>query len=150
VEEVMPTDEQKSWEYAKVEYEIGLGQYQLNSSLRRQDMAFVTTVQAAVLTITGSKLLSLDFSGFLLSAIAFFVLLLGLNSERRLAGYMEGYMLRARQIEAEYGMTILSHSWNKVKRRRLLFSNAKMFPIYYCIFILAWLIIWMWNLLKKR
>lgn len=146
----MPIDDSKSWEYAKVEYDVGLRQYQLNSSLRRQDMAFVTTVQAAVLTIIGSKLLSLDFSGFLLSAIAFFVLLLGLNSERRLAGYMEGYMQRARQIEKEYGMTILSHSWSAVKRRRLLFSNAKVFPVYYCIFILAWLSIWVWNLLKKR
>jgi uncharacterized membrane protein len=98
-------------------------------------MAFVITVQAAVLSIFSSKLLSLDYSGFLLSAIAFFVLLLALNSERRLAVYMEGYMRRARQIESEYGMTVLPGSWNQVKRRRFLFSNAKVFPIYYCIFI---------------
>ncbi|HEU4835122.1 MAG TPA: hypothetical protein VFS90_11925 [Pyrinomonadaceae bacterium] len=81
----MNTNDPKSWEQAKAEYDVGLQQYRLNSTLRRQDMAFVTTVQAAILTIIGAKLLSLDFSGFLLSAIAFFVLLLGLNSERRLA-----------------------------------------------------------------
>jgi len=143
------TDTLKSWEQAKAEYDTGLRQFQLNSSLRRQDMAFVTTVQAAVLTIAGSKLLSLDFPSFLLSVIAFFVLLLGLNSERRLAAYMAGYLRRAKQIESEYGMSMLSEGWNEIQGRRFLVSNSKVFPIYYSIFILAWLIIWVWNLVEK-
>lgn len=37
------------WELAKLEYEAALEQYRQLTSLRRQDMAFVTTVQAAIL-----------------------------------------------------------------------------------------------------
>jgi hypothetical protein len=145
----MTTENPKPWEHAKAEYEAGLHQFRLMSTLRRQDMAFVTTVQAAVLTIIGSKLLGLGFSGFLLSVIAFFVLLLGLNSERRLAAYMAGYLARVRKIEGEYGMKMFSHAWQETLKRRFLISNARIFPIYYGIFIFAWLIIWVWNLWKK-
>jgi hypothetical protein len=147
MEKKMITGETTSWETAKVEYEIALEQHQHYSSLRRQDMAFVTTVQAAALTIIGSKLLSLDTSGFLLSIIAFFVLLLGINSERRLSAYIAGYIHRARQIESEYGMSLLSVSWNEVQSRKLLLSNTIVFPLYYFAFILVWASIWVLNLL---
>ena len=145
----MTTSETKSWEIAKAEYEIGTEHFRHYSSLRRQDMAFVTTVQAAVLTIIGPKLLNLDFSGFVLSSVAFFVLLLGFNSERRLSVYMAGYMRRAKQIESEFGMSLLSDAWSEVRGRRMLFSNARIFPFYYFIFILVWVIIWLINLVRN-
>ncbi|HEV2706254.1 MAG TPA: hypothetical protein VGV59_10045 [Pyrinomonadaceae bacterium] len=138
----------KNWDVAKEEYSNALGLFRHFSGLRRQDMAFVTTVQAAILTIIGSKLLSLDFSSFLLSSIAFFVLLLGLNSERRLAAHMFGEMLRARQIEAEHGMALLSVAYSEVENRKLLMKNNLVFPLYYFIFIVAWVIIWILNLRK--
>jgi len=143
----MTTSETRSWETAKVEYELALEQWRHYGRLRRQDMAFVTTVQAAALTIIGSKLLSLDTPGFLLSVIAFFVLLLGINSERRMSAYQTGYIHRAVQIESEYCMSLLSLGWNEVQSRKLLLSNRIVFPLYYFVFIVVWASIWALNLL---
>lgn len=135
----------ESWELAKLEYESALEQYRQLTSLRRQDMTFVTTVQAAVLTIIGTKLLNFDASSFLLSLIAIFVLFLGLNSERRLAGYMSAYMRRAKEIEAEYGMTLISFGIQEVKGKTLLISNSIIFPLYYSFFFIAWIVVWILN-----
>jgi len=138
----------KNWDREKEEYSRALDLFRHFSSLRRQDMAFVTTVQAAILTVIGSKLLSLDFSSFLLSAIAFFVLLLGLNSERRLAAHMTGEMRRAKQIEKEIGMSLLTIAYDEVRSRKLLMTNDVVFPLYYFVFIVAWVVIWILNLLR--
>jgi hypothetical protein len=136
----------ESWELARLEYETALEQYRQLTSLRRQDMTFVTTTQAAILTIVGTKLLNLDASGFLLSLIAVFVLCLGINSERRLSGYMSGYMRRAKEIESEYGMLLLSFGIQEVKNKKLLVSNSMIFPLYYAFFFIAWLIVWILNI----
>ncbi|MBC8030791.1 MAG: hypothetical protein H7Z16_11820 [Pyrinomonadaceae bacterium] len=146
----MTTNSSTLSDSAKAEYEAGLEQFRLMSNLRRQDMAFATTVQAAVFTIVGSKLLQLNFSDFLLSAIAFFVLLLGLNSERRLAAYMTGYMKRVLEIEAESGMSMFCGAGQVTQKRRFLVSNAIVFPFYYCVFVFAWLVVWTLNLWKRR
>ena len=47
----MPIDEQNKWNSAKLEYETAIGLFIHFSNLRRRDMAFVTTVQGAVLAI---------------------------------------------------------------------------------------------------
>lgn len=135
----------ENWEIAKVEYDNAVKQCQLMEGLRRQDMMFTTTVQAAILTIIGVKATHLDLVNFLLTGIAFFVLVLGLNSERRIAKYTAVYMQRAREIESEYGMSLLSLGKSEVQKRKLLFSNSLLFPLYYLIFILAWLIVWLMN-----
>lgn len=135
-----------AWEIAKVEYQNALDQYRQYTSLRRQDMAFVTTVQVAVLTIIGTNLLSLDTANFLLSLISFFILLLGINNERRLTAYMAGYMRRANHIEAEHKMSLLTDGKNEVQKRQLLFSNTVIFPLYYFIFVLTWIVIWTMNM----
>ena len=142
----MPSKQPESWELARLEYEAALEQYRQLTSLRRQDMTFVTTTQAAILTIVGTKLLNLDASGFLLSLIAVFVLCLGINSERRLSGYMSGYMRRAKEIESEYGMLLLSFGIQEVKNKKLLVSNSMIFPLYYAFFFIAWLIVWILNI----
>lgn len=142
----MPSKQPESWELARLEYEAALEQYRQLTSLRRQDMTFVTTTQAAILTIVGTKLLNLDASGFLLSLIAVFVLCLGINSERRLSGYMSGYMRRAKEIESEYGMQLLSLGIQEVENKKLLVSNSVIFPLYYAVFFIAWLIVWILNI----
>jgi len=135
----------QSWDLAKVEYESALEQYRHYTSLRRQDMAFVTTVQAAVLTIIGKNLLSLDASNLLLSVIAFFVLLLGFNSERRITAYMSGYMKRASQIETDHNLSLLVEGQKEVSRRKLLISNTIIFPLYYFVFSVVWVVVWVIN-----
>ena len=133
----------------KTEYQAGLDQHRLMSNLRRQDMAFVTTIQAAIFTIVGPKLLQLGISDFILSVLAFFVLLLGLNSERRLVSYMNAYMKRVAEIEASYGMSMFSGAGDKTLKKRAIISNAKVFQIYYLVFVVAWLLVWISNLWKK-
>lgn len=138
----------QQWESAKLEYEKAFSQYLHYTSLRRQDMAFVTTVQIAIFTIIGSNLLQLDIMRLILSFIAFFVLLLGVNNERRLTAYMAGYMIRARQIESEYGLSLISTSTQEVNKRKLLISNTIVFPLYYCIFCISWIIVWVLNIIN--
>ena len=142
------TDSLSGWDVAKTEYEQALGQYQNFTIVRRQDMAFVTTVQGAVLTIIGSKLPHLDLSSFVLSLIAFFILLLGVNSERRLAGYMDAYFKRARELESQFGMSLLSGGLHQVRGRRFLLSNSLVFPLFYLFFMLAWVVIWVRHLIS--
>jgi uncharacterized membrane protein AbrB (regulator of aidB expression) len=137
------------WELAKLEYEAALEQYRQLTSLRRQDMTFVTTAQAAILTIIGSKLLNLDASGFLLSLVAVFALFLGINSERRLSGYMSGYMRRAKEIESEFGMQLLSCGIQELRNKKLLISNSIIFPLYYSFFCVAWVFVWILNIFLR-
>lgn len=134
-------------EMAALEYESALDQFRHYSSLRRQDMAFVTTVQAAVFTVIGPDGLHLDARGWLLSSIAALVLLLGLNSERRLSAYMESCMTRGREIEKRWGMALLCGSRAGLGRRKTLLSNSVVFPLYYALFVVVWLIIWVRALL---
>jgi hypothetical protein len=148
LEEPMATRQTKNWEVAKVEYESALEHYRHHSSLRRRDMFFAVTIQGAVLAIVGEDLPSLGLVGFLLSFVAFFALLASINAERRVSAYMAGYMQRANQIEAEYGMSLLSMGRAEVKTRKALFSNTLVFPLCHLIFIVAWIGIWGWNLLR--
>lgn len=133
-------------EVVKLEFEAALTAYSQATHLRRQDMALVTTVQGAVLTIAGEKLLHLDISTTLLSVIAFFSLLMGLNNERRLGIYMQGHMQRAKEIEAELGMRFLSTADEGIRRARFLYTNSRVFPFYYLVFLMAWIVIWGFNL----
>lgn len=143
----MPSTRTQSWEFAKVEYENALEQYRHYTSLRRQDMAFVTTVQVAVLTIIGANLRNLDLANLLLSIIAFFVLLLGINNERRLTAYMAGYMKRATQIETDYEMSLLVKGRQEVLNRKLLLSNIVVFQLYYFVFSVVWVVVWVLNVI---
>jgi hypothetical protein len=136
----------RAWEIAKTEYCSALELFRHFSSLRRQDMLFVATIQAAALTLIGDKLLKLDLSRFMLSLVAFCVLFLGLNSERRLSAYMFTEMERAREIEKAYDMKLVSAATTKVGMTKMLLSNAAVFRIYYAVFLIAWLSIWALNL----
>lgn len=109
-------------------------------------MAFITTVQGAALTIIGQRLQDLDFTGLLLSILAFFTLLLGLNNERRLSAHMTGYQVRALQIESDFGLSLLRLAREQAHEGRWILSNAKIFPAYYVIIMLAWGSIWAINL----
>lgn len=139
---MMASDQSANFEMTKVEYEQALGQYQNCTVLRRQDMAFVTTAQGAVLAIIGPRLPSLELSDIVLSLIAFFLLLLGVNSERRLSNYMEAYFKRAREIEQQFGLKLVSLGFEEVRKRRSILSNSTVFPLYYTSLMVAWIIIW--------
>lgn len=138
----MQTDNRSSDPFvvASLEYEAALDHYRHFSSLRRQDMAFVTTVQGAALAILGPELVRLaDPRSWLLSLIAVLVLLLGLNSERRASAYMTRFACRAREIESQWGMHLLSSLPQGLPKRRVLISNATVFPLFYVVSIAAWM-----------
>ena len=143
----MPPDQPTPWEIAKTEYEQALAQYQNCTALRRQDMVFVATVQGAVLTVIGAQLSDLRLAGFLLSLIAFCLLLVGLNSERRLSSYMSAYARRAREIEEQFGLSLVSLGAGETRRRRFLVSNSVAFPVFYSALMVAWVVIWVRNLM---
>jgi len=137
--------EVNKWDVAQFEYKVALEQYRHYTILRRQDMVFVTTVQVAILTIINAKLQLLDLPSFLLSLVAFFVLVLGLNSELRLASYMYAYKERVMEIELSNNLDIVrntSISGKGQKKFRFNLSNRVMYPFHYCIFIAAWLAVW--------
>ena len=130
-----------------LEYQTAIEQYQQCTALRRHDMAFVTTIQGAVLTIVGKEFLKPDLWAAVLSGVAFLLLLLGANSERRLAAYMAGYAKRASEIEQKYGLRVLQYGCREVASRRGLFSNGVVFPTYYLLFAAAWAVLWLVHLL---
>jgi len=132
---------------ARMEYEQALNQYQNCTVLRRQDLAFVTTAQGAVLAVLGPRLIEPDFTSFLLSFIACFLLVLGLNSERRLSRYMDAYFRKAVEIEEELGLSLINDGAKDTRRKKLLFSNSQMFPVYYSLSIIGWIVIWIRYLL---
>ncbi len=128
-----------------LEYRSALEFYRQYTNVRRHDMAFITTAQGAVLTAIGRDLLAMNLSSFLLSVVAVFLLLLGMNSERRLTAYMAVYMKRAKEIENRRNMSLLSDAYAQVSKRRFLVSNTVTFPGYYALFVLVWVVIWLIN-----
>lgn len=144
-QDTQSNDKKQPWEYAKIEYEIALTQYDHYTSLRRQDMAFVTTVQIAVLTIIGQNLLQLDSVSIVLSIVAIFVLLLGLNNDRRLSLKMAGFKNRAKEIEEAHNLSLISSTTALVSEKKFSISNSIVFLIYYGIFCLSWIAIWVIN-----
>ena len=133
-------------EVALVEYQTALEQSRHYASLRRQDMAFATTAQAAVFTVLGTDTLDFSVRDWLLSGIAFFIILLALNSERRNNGYFESCMVRAGAIEKSLGLRLCSDAPHFLKKRRRLLSNSLVFPLYYLLFAATWVAIWLFVL----
>jgi len=127
----MDASQKQSWEVASTEYEAALEQYRHFTGLRRQDMLFVTAIQGAALTIIGGDLLHMKAAYIALSCIAFVVILLGMNSERRLTAYMGSYARR--------------DAYASVQGCRFMFSNARVFLLFYVLLLLAWLVIWIVN-----
>ena len=143
----MSSHDSEKWEISKIEYENAFLHARHYTKLRRQDMAFVTTVQAFVFTVIGNQLPDMGAKGLLLSIIAFFVLVLGFNSERRLSSKMATCLRRASEIEARFGMHLLARVANQKKARASMISNALMFPSYYLILAALWIFVWVWTLL---
>jgi hypothetical protein len=128
------------------EYHQGIELLRHWSTMRRQDIAFVTTIQGAVLTILGKALPHLDVAQYALTVIAFYVILLGINSERRLAAYCDGYVSRVKTLEPSIGMALLSAGAAHVDREHLLVSNKRMFLTYYGVLLTGWITLWLSNL----
>jgi hypothetical protein len=132
----------------KTEYDACFKMLSLYTASRRQDMTIVAAAQAAVLTVVGGQLLSMQLEHFLLSLVALFVTVMGLNADRRHSAYMYGYIKRARAIEDQNGMELLKQGYEEVKRTKCLVSNSITFPIYYAVFASLWLIVWLLNIFR--
>jgi len=133
---------------AKIEYEQALNFFHNHSQLRRQGIAFVTTVEGAMLTIIGNNLVSMEAPHIALSVIGFFVALLGINNERRLIAFTIGYLKRARKIESVSGMSLLYDGYENMKKKPLLVSNTSAFVIYYVLIVVFWISVWLYNFVR--
>jgi len=60
---------------------------------------------------------------------------------------MAEYMQRAKDIESEYGMTLLTFG-RAFKDKKLIISNSIIFPLYYFFFFVAWVIVWIMNIFR--
>jgi len=56
-------------------------------------------------------------------------------------------MQRAKDIESEYGMTLLTFG-RAFKDKKLIISNSIIFPLYYFFFFVAWVIVWIMNIFR--
>ena len=131
------------------EYASVMEEYRHYTQLWRQDMAFITTVQSAVLVAIGEKLAEMNLAHWLLSFVAFSVLLLGINSQRRLGAYLAGYKKRVSDIEETHNLKLMQYGEKGVRVRKWQVSNQKVFPIYYLVFLLVWIGIWIVNLILR-
>jgi len=113
----------------------------------RTDVAFATTVQAAILAVIGSHLPLHNIGHTALSVLAFTVAVLGINSVDRVYRYMSGYMSRAREIETKLDLKLITQGYLATKTRFNL-PIASTFKYYYALLIVFWMIIWGWSLIS--
>jgi hypothetical protein len=133
---------QPTWQ---LEYSAGLQQYRHYSDRRRQDMAFVTTLQIAILGLLGARLGDLDTLASVLSVFAGFVALMGMNNESRLSSHMKGYMRRVEEIEREQGMSLLDSDRRSVAEAKWVLRNTFLFRLYYAVILIMWSCVWIIN-----
>jgi hypothetical protein len=138
-------NEIEQWEIYKIEYQNAFNQSRHYAQMRRIDMAFVITIQGAILAIIGKDLHNLDLTSFLLTIVSFFAAITGLNSERRLSSKIKGCLNRAKELETEFNMALLTNAWKQRKKTKFLISNMIMFPLLYIVVIFIWIIIWLLN-----
>jgi hypothetical protein len=124
------------------EYKLGVELLRHWSTMRRHDIVFVTTIQGAVLTIIAKNLPYLQVADYALTVIAAFVVVLGINSERRLAGYSNGYVRCVQKLERRLDMTLLAEGLAEVQSLKWLVSNYRMFISYYSALLAGWLLLW--------
>lgn len=137
-----------NWAVEQVEYTMALAQFRHQSMLRRLDVGFVTTLQVAVLSIIGSNVLTMEAVDMALSVIAAFIVFMGLNNDWRMSAYMTGYLTRAREIEANHSMKLLQSGRDVVESRRRLQRNATVFPMYYILLEVVWVVVWIMNVVN--
>jgi hypothetical protein len=135
----------KNESYA-VEYEQANEWWRCLSAMRRHDIFLFTGVQGGVLTIIGNNLLSMSPRDIVLSIIAFVVSLIGLNNERRLYSYLQGFRARAIEIERLVGMSLIQSGTQQVGKTRATVSNTIAFSAFYALMATGWIVIWAINL----
>ena len=132
----------------QLEYEQCLEMFRHRTVLRRQGMAFVTTVHGATVAIESGQLLALEASGVALVLLAIFVALLGLNNELRLAAYMKAHGKRAQEIEKCVGIQLVTASISAIKEKPYILSNMVMFPLFYIVLLIGWVSMLAYNVGK--
>ena len=135
-------EENNKWEKERIEYEQAFEMFRYLSGLRRQSLAFVTVVQGAIITIIRDQLHDLDTFGIFMSILAFIVVIIGQNNERRIARYMKGFMERVRTIEKVNNMFLLGLGYRKAHSGFGILRNTLTFPIYYLLLASGWIVIW--------
>ncbi len=145
LEDSNPASRISSADAAKIEYDQAMQFFRDHSNLRRQGLAFVTTVQGAILAVVGSNLSTMELPHVTLAVIGFFVAILGINNERRLISFSIGYLRTARQIEKRSGMSLLSDGYSAVKERRFIISNTRAFLLYYYLISIFWITLLAYN-----
>ncbi len=131
----------------KTEYEQANEWWRTLSQLRRRDIALFTAAQGAVLTILKGELLALKPYGYALSAIAFFIAVIGVNNERRLYRYLHIMRARAMAIEKEHGMSLLTAPVLDIKKLRFSLGSSVAFSLYYGLLGVGWLLLWAMNII---
>ena len=81
----------------------------------RQDVAFTTAVQGAIMAIVGPSLPITNPGHSLLLSLAFTVAMYGRRSTKRLYWYMVSYLTRAREIEISLGMQLISRAGEDIR-----------------------------------
>jgi hypothetical protein len=144
----LPTESSGADNYVspEVEYQQAHEWWRHLSTMRRQDLAMFAAIQGAALTIIGDRLLSLDPAGSALSIIAFLVALMGLNNERQLQAYLQGFRSRAIAIENLYGASLIKLGIEQAGRTCVLVPTHAAFGFYYAILAIGWIIIWIANI----
>lgn len=120
------------------------------SNMRRRDIAFFTAAEAAILTIIGKDLLALSSAYAILSCMGFVIALIGINNERRLYSYIQGFRKRAEEIEENDDGPMFSIHYAREKVKGLqgtTIPSTIAFQIYYTLFALAWVAIWFLNVI---
>jgi hypothetical protein len=133
----------ENWDTEKLEYKQANEWWRTLCNMRHRDIVFFTAIEVAIITVLRTQLLNLQVEGIILSIIGFFIALIGLNNECRLYKYLCGFRERARQIEDNQEMTLISKTQYLVGNS--MFQKIKsslVFRLYYAFIAAIWLVLW--------
>jgi hypothetical protein len=129
------------------EYEQANEWWRKISEMRRHDLAAFTAIQGAALTVIGDHLLDMKAHQLLVSLVAFVVLLVGYNNERRLSAFLEKIVERSCAIEQQRRMTLLSNARDYMNTRPGIVKTTRTFGAFYVAAGSSWVVIWLMNIM---
>jgi hypothetical protein len=131
--------------WARLEYEMANARWENATNLRRNGLAFFTTVQGAILSIIGDRITNLKISSYALISFGIIVTLFSWSHELRIASYMKGYQNRMIRIERLFNLDLLRSGQDQAVKMKTI-SNRKLFSWYYRINLIGWLLIILYNI----
>lgn len=141
-----------NWEIAKFEYEKALDLYKTYTTMRRQDLVYMTIIQVGAFTVLKDAMFNFAHIQWIIAIIGFFLCLVGWNNEVRLATYLRGALDKVKEIERNTKLDLINSVNVKLKNEhRFIYKihNGITLYFYYLILACSWVYFLLINIFYK-